>query len=896
MVRAIKILILCLLTVSGFSQVVQERNARGADRIIILKDGFRVPIRDTATAPALLNYSGDSSRGGVVYDSTLQKLCFWTGVRWVCLDDAAGPGGSSQWRDTTNGIYYNQGNVGINTVNPEYSFHVASKVGTGFKDTTITKYARAFGTTKLYLGYSGNAMRVRRSSDNAEQDIGFLSSGMLDTAAMKTFVGANDGRVVTLYDQMGGANFVQATAALQPHIIVGGAVQYINSTPALRFLWNSARMTNSSITYSAGQDRHITLSYKVDTLYNFFTALNAQNVNYGFHGGASALYWFDGTVRNFSPAFTFTDPVTVVLDSNIAIANGTSTTPTFTVPAVSGMVLGANNAGTDKVRGRVISITYEPFNFDTTIISSAAQVGSVYVFDSTNTGVLKIRNIVNQNNIFGLGIDANGTVRKTQSNIILPDSLAFQRRGRTQSINTVGWQSGYNGFVGASSAASAADSANFIWGLRAGNALTTGYRNIAMGRGALKTATTGHSLIAIGDSAMANGAVTQQGAIAIGQRALAAYVGGNVASQGAVAIGQNAGAAYNGNTNNTMVAIGLNAAANWNNTGTVSDVIAIGEGALGSATGGSANFAGQIAIGRGALSNASYTGVRNIAIGHNAGASVTSGSENVLISFGNPLTTGSRNTIINNGGAGITTGSDNMIFGFTPRVFPNTGSSTFIGSSNETAFNVGQGTVSIGGLANRSLGDFNTAVGFEALKTSGNSTAPNDEDSTTAIGYQAGSLVGSGAGTNRGAGVYIGFQAAANLTLTTATGNELIAIGVRAAGTQTAGDHNTAIGRVNLANTTGSNQLAIGGNGIGWIRQDVDGSLRRTLLNATTADVTTFTPSTALEINGTNGAVLLPRLTTAQRDALTPTNGMILYNTTTDKIQAYAGGAWVDLH
>jgi hypothetical protein len=89
-----RILLLLLISSTTFSQVVQERNARGADRIIILKDGFRVPIRDTATAPALLNYSGDSSRGGVVYDSTLQKLCFWTGARWVCLDDAAGPGGS----------------------------------------------------------------------------------------------------------------------------------------------------------------------------------------------------------------------------------------------------------------------------------------------------------------------------------------------------------------------------------------------------------------------------------------------------------------------------------------------------------------------------------------------------------------------------------------------------------------------------------------------------------------------------------------------------------------------------------------------------------------------------------------------------------------------------------
>jgi hypothetical protein len=103
MVRAINLMILCLLTVSGFTQVVQERNARGADRIIILKDGFRVPIRDTATAPALLNYSGDSSRGGVVYDSTLQKLCFWTGVRWVCLDDSA-TGGSIDTTSLSNRI------------------------------------------------------------------------------------------------------------------------------------------------------------------------------------------------------------------------------------------------------------------------------------------------------------------------------------------------------------------------------------------------------------------------------------------------------------------------------------------------------------------------------------------------------------------------------------------------------------------------------------------------------------------------------------------------------------------------------------------------------------------------------------------------------------------------
>ena len=36
----------------------------------------------------------------------------------------------------------------------------------------------------------------------------------------------------------------------------------------------------------------------------------------------------------------------------------------------------------------------------------------------------------------------------------------------------------------------------------------------------------------------------------------------------------------------------------------------------------------------------------------------------------------------------------------------------------------------------------------------------------------------------------------------------------------------------------------------------------------------------------------LPSLTTAQRDALAPDNGMMIYNTTTSQIEAYQNGAW----
>lgn len=51
-----------------------------------------------------------------------------------------------------------------------------------------------------------------------------------------------------------------------------------------------------------------------------------------------------------------------------------------------------------------------------------------------------------------------------------------------------------------------------------------------------------------------------------------------------------------------------------------------------------------------------------------------------------------------------------------------------------------------------------------------------------------------------------------------------------------------------------------------------------------------------LEVDGTTGGILFPRLSTTNRDALTPVNGLVIYNSTTNKLQVYAGGAWVDLH
>ena len=56
-------------------------------------------------------------------------------------------------------------------------------------------------------------------------------------------------------------------------------------------------------------------------------------------------------------------------------------------------------------------------------------------------------------------------------------------------------------------------------------------------------------------------------------------------------------------------------------------------------------------------------------------------------------------------------------------------------------------------------------------------------------------------------------------------------------------------------------------------------------------------PRAVLELKSTTGALLVPRMTTTQRDAFgaNVANGMIIYNTTTTTIQGYQGAGWTNL-
>jgi hypothetical protein len=86
--------------------------------------------------------------------------------------------------------------------------------------------------------YAGSAVRVRRSSDNTELNIGFDTNGNLDNTSLLTFVGPNNGFVTTWYDQSGfSRDLLQPTAASQPQLVSGGTIltQGTQNKPVLKF-------------------------------------------------------------------------------------------------------------------------------------------------------------------------------------------------------------------------------------------------------------------------------------------------------------------------------------------------------------------------------------------------------------------------------------------------------------------------------------------------------------------------------------------------------------------------------------------------------------------------------------------------------------------------------------
>ena len=100
---------------------------------------------------------------------------------------------------------------------------------------TYSGAAAAYSLRLLDSTYTGSAIRVRRSSDNTEQDIGFNVFSELDTVSLTAFAGTGDAFVKTWYSQTGSNDATQAVTGRQPQIVSSGAVIVDNGKPAVQF-------------------------------------------------------------------------------------------------------------------------------------------------------------------------------------------------------------------------------------------------------------------------------------------------------------------------------------------------------------------------------------------------------------------------------------------------------------------------------------------------------------------------------------------------------------------------------------------------------------------------------------------------------------------------------------
>src|SRR6056300_651333 len=128
---------------------------------------------------------------------------------------------------------------------------------------TYTGASAAYSLRLLSTSYTGNAIQVRRASDNTTQDIGFVNNE-LDTTSLESFCSGTNGFVTTWYDQSGNGNdATQSTDANQPQIVSSGSVITENGKPTVQFDGSDDSLF-VSLTSALSQPNTIIITHKFD--------------------------------------------------------------------------------------------------------------------------------------------------------------------------------------------------------------------------------------------------------------------------------------------------------------------------------------------------------------------------------------------------------------------------------------------------------------------------------------------------------------------------------------------------------------------------------------------------------------------------------------------------------
>jgi len=184
----------------------------------------------------------------------------------------------------------------------------------------------AYSLRRLTSEYLGSAIRVRRSSDNSETDIGFTSNGELDSATLLSFAsGSNNAFVSLWYDQTGfDLHQVRTESNQQPQIVSNGSLItdsgkpaiYLNGTATLTSITPTNRLTSPFGEWSSfGVFRYLDISVIRVLFSSDFRPTHGNRVGQFLRSGANVGKWSaigfrnDNSFANDSGAFLSTNQV-----------------------------------------------------------------------------------------------------------------------------------------------------------------------------------------------------------------------------------------------------------------------------------------------------------------------------------------------------------------------------------------------------------------------------------------------------------------------------------------------------------------------------------------------------------------------------------------------------------
>ena len=149
--------------------------------------------------------------------------------------------------------------------------------------------AAAYSLRKLSKDTT-NVVRVRRSSDDTEQD---FTAAQVSDGSLTTFCGAGDGFVATWYDQSGNSNdATQATTTAQPQIVDSGALV----TGGLDFgVVDKFLQFNTDIAQDVGYFQAFSVTTRIDTATSVGRLLS---VSIGTGSSARILLGSDNSTAN----------------------------------------------------------------------------------------------------------------------------------------------------------------------------------------------------------------------------------------------------------------------------------------------------------------------------------------------------------------------------------------------------------------------------------------------------------------------------------------------------------------------------------------------------------------------------------------------------------------------